>query len=205
FGPRYVGAAGALAALARATDALAQGVPAVMVLAVDSYACPRRLARHLRRTTRWETVPPRLSEGAAALLVAKTGRYGRIRFAATAPGAGSDEDDQPVDGRAMTQLIRQALDRERGPWGNLFGPFAVDSLRRRSWEYGMIRNRHGFALDLETSCLEHSVGRIGAAAGLGHLVYALACQHHDLLAHGGRTATWAVSRDGTRGLAVVAP
>ncbi len=211
FGRRFVGAASCYEALPVAAEALAAGASAVMILALDSAAHPAIIAQRLHPVPKWVPVPPRLSEAAAALVVttpalaAELGvNFGRITYAGTMTGTGTDLDDDTVDGRAMTQLIRHAASQTPRPWGNAFGPFSVDNLRRASWQAGMVRNRHAFALDGDQRCVEHSIGNVGAASGMAQLVYAMANQHHDLLAHAGTTVAWAVSRGGERGLGVIA-
>ena len=212
FGRRFAGAASPYEALAAASVALSQGASAVVLLGVDSAASPEVIAQRLVPVQKWVAVPPRLSEAAAALVLTTpalaaelSARFGRVRFAATHKGVGSDLDDEPVDGRAMTALLRDAAAASRLPFGNLFGPFTVDDLRRTSWHCGMVRNRRAFALDGDQRCVEHSIGNVGAASGLCHLTYALACQHHGALNHEGTTLAWAISRDGTRGVGVIEP
>ncbi len=210
FGQRFVGAAGCYEALVVAAETLSQGASAVVLLAIDSAASPAVIAERLRPVPKWVPAAPRLSEAAAVLVVttpalaAELGlELGRLRYAAHALGVGTDVDDEPVDGRAMTELVRQAAGQSPLPWGNAFGPFTVDDLRRSVWHAATVRNRHAFALDGDQQCVEHAIGNVGAAAGLAHLVYALGCQHHGVLAHAGTTVTWAVSRQGTRGLGVI--
>ncbi len=210
FRQRFVGAASIFAALSVAAQALDAGAGAVAIVAVDSFAHPAAIAAHLRSPSRWESVPPRLSEAAAVIIVARdvanaACSFGQIRYGATAPGAASDLDDEPVDGRAMTALVRHALSAAPLPIGSSFGPHAVDALRRSSWEHAWLRNRHGFSLDGDQRCVEHAMGRVGAAAGAAHLVYALASRHHGVIAQHASSAVWAVSRDGTCGLGVVTP
>lgn len=211
FGRRFVDAASCYDALPIAAQALAGGASAVVILAVDSAAHPAVIGQRLHPVPRWVPVPPRLSEAAAAIVVTTPALahelgavFGRVIYAGTMRGTGTDLDDDTVDGRAMTQLIRHATANSPRPWGNAFGPFTVDNLRRASWHAGTVRNRHAFALDGTQQCVEHQIGNVGAASGVAQLVYALGLQHHDLLEHGGTTVAWTVSRRGERGLGVIA-
>jgi hypothetical protein len=211
FGRRSFGAAACYEALLRAVDTIAQGASAVVIVSLDSAAHADVIAERLVPVQKWVPVPPRLSEAAAAMVVTTAAhaselraRYGRVRFAATHLGSGTDLDDEPVDGCAMTALVQQAAAGRRA-FGNAFGPFSVDDLRRTVWHCAVLRNRGAFALDGDQRCVEHAIGNVGAASGLCHLIYALTCQHHQLLAHAGGTVAWAVSRDGTRGLGVIEP
>ena len=211
FGRRFAGAASCYEALPLATEALASGASAVVLLAIDTAAHPAILAQRLHPVPKWVPVPPRLSEAAAVVVVTTPAlaaelavTFGRITYAGVMQGTGTDRDDDPVDGRAMTQLIRHAASQSALPWGNAFGPFTVDNLRRASWQAGMLRNRHAFALDGDQQCVEHHIGNVGAASGLAQLVYALGRQHHELLNHSGTTVAWTVSHEGARGLGVIA-
>ncbi|MEZ4447575.1 MAG: hypothetical protein R3B72_51340 [Polyangiaceae bacterium] len=171
FGARSVGAASVYQALAAAPEAFQRGVSGLLLLALDTAAHPAILEQRLRPVSRWMQAPPRLSEAAAALLVVPRAdglptTFGKIRYAGVAMGVGSDRDDDPSDGRAMTALLRHAATTSPLPWGNSYGPFTVDSLRRKSFHAGLVRNRHAFALDGEQICVEHAIGRVGAASAL---------------------------------------
>ncbi|RLB63943.1 MAG: hypothetical protein DRI90_05730, partial [Deltaproteobacteria bacterium] len=118
-------------------------------------------------------------------------------------GSSSDEDDEIVDGAAMTQLVNQAAGSGLRIT-QAFGQHNVDRLRHLSWTFSVSRNCSAFDPLCRFDCVEDAIGRVGAAAGAVHLVYGLATELHGTppFGGGGTLAAWAVSRDGTRGLAI---
>jgi hypothetical protein len=215
---RLTGEAGAFAGLQLAAERLSDpSVPAVLVVAADSSIGVVALTERARAARRWERVPAYVSEGAAALLLTRGSGsraagwpdMGRISFSATAAGQGSDEDDDPVDGRAMTALFRAASSSAAGKLTQSFGQHNVDELRQRTITFATARNKEAFDPICRLVDVEDAVGRVGAAAGAMQLAYALATERHGMAqpatgewGGGGPFAAWAVSRDGTRGLAI---
>ena len=209
FGSRLHGAAGFFHGLAIAHQWLASGsVPAVVLVTADSWVGVEALSLAYRPARRWERVPAYLAEGAAALVLVRGGTeadapcWGRIRFAAARPGTGRDDDDVPVDGAAMTALVREAVASR--PFSHSFGQHNVDALRHRTFAFAGARTMRAFEPECRLVCVEDSIGRVGAAAGGVHLAYGLGIERHGaaLYGGGGPFLAWAVSADGTRGLAV---
>jgi len=214
FHARLQGAAGIFAGLATAQQWLASGHPAVALVAVDSFCDLEAVRQRAVNARRWERVPAYLSEAAAALVVTLPGgeggrpSLGRISFAGALQGSSSDDDDEIVDGRAMTQLLGAASQHHQGLGGlrmtQAFGQHNVDQLRRNCWGYALVRNKEVVDPLCRFDCIEDSIGRVGAAAGAVHLVYGLATELHGTAAFGGggQLVAWAVSRSGLRGMAI---
>jgi hypothetical protein len=212
---RFIGAAGTFAALERAEGALQGGeCRAVIVLAVDSYVTLDALTWDVTHPPgpwagpRW----PR-SEGAAAFLLMRddTARraglevLGVIEGAASRRGASNDDNDEIVDGVAMTDVLR-ALP-SRGPVRLALGQTMLDGLRRREWFAAVARLATQFDVECAHRGIEDDTGDVGAAAGAMNVALALATGQHDTgetpgIADPGVLA-WAISRDGTRGAARV--
>jgi hypothetical protein len=207
------GAAGVFAALGEAEARLSEGAGAVAIVALDSYVGEDALAAHVESPPNpWgaEGAPP--AEGAAAL-VATTAHeaqriglevLGAIRYAGTAIGASNDANDLPTDGEAMTSLLRQ-LPPLRAPW--VFGPTLADPLRRAEWQMAVARSPARFHPEHEVRSIETDLGLVGAASGAMNLVYGLAVLRHRTTDMPVRDSdpflAWAISPDGTRGLAAV--
>lgn len=211
---RLEGEASAFAALSLAGDLLAGGAArAAVVLAVDSFVSAARLADRLARApSPYAERPLTPAEGAAALVVMDPAAaeelgvpaIGRVLFAGTAQGTSTDDDDEIVDGAALTRLLRAAP--ASAPIGAAFGQLEVDALRQTEWLLAAARAASRLDPEHESRCLEGEIGAVGAASGAMSLAYALA-----LLRHGAARseraarapfAAWAVSRDGARGLAL---
>lgn len=184
---------------------------AVAIVAVDSFVSGEVLGRRLEEPDPWSRSPADLSEAAAAIVVTRRGAervplLGRIVHAGVEQGPGRDEDEEIVDGQAMTKHLR-AL----GGYGRIthsFGQGGVDSLRATEWRYATSRNHGLVDPSCVELCLEDEIGRVGAAAGGANLVFALGSALHGALEDAppaprpGALVSWAVSRDGVRGLAV---
>ena len=210
---RTWGAAGFFEALAAAEQHIAAGAErAIVVMTVDSLASLQTARETMRRPpSPWARPGPPLSEAAAALLVAAPEEAARmdlrvlglVHHAAVRPGTSSDEDDEIVDGTALGALLA-GLPPLPGRITQSFGPHNVDSLRHLEWTYAAARNFSAFDRECLLECIEDSVGAVGAAAGGVHLVYGLAAELHGTSERDGNhpLCAWAISRDGTRGLAI---
>ncbi|WP_437741783.1 hypothetical protein WMF39_40280 [Sorangium sp. So ce1504] len=213
---RFTGAAGAFAALARIAELLAGGAGgaggAALLVGVDSYAGVDALAERRRRPeSPWLLAPPPPSEGAGALLVASAEQASRWGVAAVgeivasrhAPGRATDEDDEPVDAAAMTALLR-SLPADAGSIQAVFGQGRVGALRCREWQFTTARCAERLSPTYFDRCLEAEIGELGAAAGVMGLACAFATLRHGAApAEAGRSfVAWAISRDGTRGIAL---
>jgi hypothetical protein len=212
---RFQGAAGCFAALCEAKSLIDRGCGAVVIAALDSHIGADVLALSaLHPHSPWVRQPPPPGEGAAALVVmdlsaatdAAVEVLGVIHYASTRKGASNDDNDVPVDGAAMTALVRSAP-LCCAPARLIFGQSATDPLRQAEWELAVARDPARFHPEYDLRSLEKEIGRVGAAAGAMNLVYGLAvaryrttdmplCDHDPFFA-------WAISRDGTRGLAAV--
>jgi len=210
---RCYGAAGFFTALTMAEELLSGGAPAVAAVAVDSYVGVDALASVVENpASPWGGAPPPPAEGAAALVLAtpfearrrRLPALARIHSVGAAMGVSNDENDVPVDGDAMTGLLRQ-LPRLRAPAPWAFGPFSVDALRQAEWQLAVARNPDRLHPEYEMRSIETELGAVGAAAGAMNLVYGLAAVRHWATEAPATPAdpflVWAVSPDGTRGLA----
>jgi hypothetical protein len=211
---RFAGAASFCRALLAADLRLGEGARAALVLAADSLVDLATVSAE-RPPTPWEAEAPFPAEGAAALLVttpafAEERRLevlGTLLGAATLPSPSNDDNQEIVDGNAMTGVLRQL---PTGPAIQLVaGQFGVDELRSVEWNIAAARNAPRFEPRHALYGLEAEVGRTGAAAGLMSLAYALAVLRHQAtprpLAAKGPLVAWAVSRDGTRGACLASP
>ena len=207
----WTGAAGAFAAIAQARMWLDAGqAAAVLVIAADSYAGAEALEGFLeRRDSPFCPRTPPAAEGAAALLLTSRERAralgldgAEVLASATARGEGNDDDDAILDGRALTGLI-EAL-----PGGRIdlvSGQELTDDLRTRDWFLAYARTGHRFADPAALVSLEEEIGCMGAAAGVAALAYGAALLRHRSfpgLAGDATLLAWAISRDGTRGVAI---
>ena len=212
---RCYGAAGFFTALTIAEELLSSGAPAVAVVAVDSYVGVDPLAELVQSPpSPWGSAPPPPAEGAAALVLTTPSEARRRGLAAlgvvhsvgTAVGQSNDENDVLVDGDAMTNLLRK-LPRLRAPAPWAFGPFSVDALRQTEWQLAVARNPDLLHPEYEMRSIETELGAVGAAAGAMNLVYGLAVARHRTTEASAEEAdpflVWAISSDGTRGLAAV--
>ncbi|MDC3961370.1 hypothetical protein [Polyangium jinanense] len=199
---RFVGAAGAFDALTRiASYPRFQGAG---LLGVDSFFHVDRAAALAARPP-GPFAPARLwpAEGAGALVLArdmKTGALGTILTSKTALGRGTDDDDEPVDGAALTGLLESLS--ESAPIRAVFGQERVDALRSREWQWSAARQASMFHPEAFGGCLEAEIGQVGAAAGVMALAHAFASVRHGVCPPGAPILAWAISRDGTRGLAL---
>jgi hypothetical protein len=212
---RYSGDAGVFAALREAPSLLrSRGARVVVAAAVDSFVCIDALDEHvLHSPSEWDLDPPAPSEGAAAIALvepheARRGAVpilGHVDGAAVAVGQSNDDNQELVDGSAMTTVLRQLP--APAPVGSAFGPFKVNLLRQAEWHLASARNAERFARECRFSCFESHVGRLGAASGLANLVYGLAVHRHraaeTVAASDAPFFAWAISPDGTRGAAVL--
>ncbi|MDC0684515.1 hypothetical protein [Sorangium atrum] len=210
---RFTGAAGAFAALARIAELLAGGAGgAALLVGVDSFAGVDALAERRRRPeSPWLLAPPPPSEGAGALLVASAEQASRWGLAGVgeivasryAPGRATDEDDEPVDAAAMTALLR-SLPSAAGSIQAVFGQGRVGALRCREWQFTTARCAERLSPSYFDRCLEAEIGELGAAAGVMGLACAFATVRHGAAPpEAGRSfVAWAISRDGTRGIAL---
>jgi hypothetical protein len=209
------GAAGFFAALREAENLLDGGAVAVGIAAVDSHVGEDALVEHVQNPpSPWATAPAPPAEGAAALVVTSAAEaqrlgleaLGVIHHASTTTGLSNDDNDLPADGEAMASLLRQ-LPPLRAPAALVFGQSATDQLRQAEWQIAVARNPWRVHPEYEMRSIEAELGMVGAAAGAMNLVYGLAVARH-------RTTdmpiqdfdpffAWAISRDGTRGLAAV--
>jgi hypothetical protein len=211
---RFPGAAGVFDALADAEARLDMGAAAVAIVAVDSHVGEDALAEHMENPpSPWGNASALPAEGAAAFLVtSKAGAQrlglagqGAIPYAGTAVGLATDENDLPPDGEAMTSLLRR-LPPLHAPAPLVVGQFTTDALRDAEWQLAMARNSNVVHPEYDARSFEAEVGLVGDAAGAMNLAYGLAVARHrttsaDLAAHAPFLA-WAISRDGTRGIAV---
>lgn len=211
---RGIGEASVFATLASLGDRLSRGAEqAAVIVAVDSFLTLPALAEHQRNyRSPWAADLPRASEGAACvvLMLPETARRERlpilatIHHAATLKGESNDDNEAVIDGVALTNLLR-AAPVSNGLFRASFGPHAGDSLRRRDWEMAAARLPDRVDSTCEPVCLEGTIGNVGAASGLASLVFGVAMHRHGTWpaprASDGVFLAWAVSPDGTRGIA----
>lgn len=213
---RLAGAAGAMAALARAEVLIGKGAGAVAIVAVDTHASLEAMTALVAHPpSYWSFEVPAPSEAAAALVVTSGAsarrmgldRIGYIHGAAIASSISNDDNDEPVDGTALTAAL-SALPG-RGQVKIVFGQFELDRMRMVEWQLGAARVLSKIDLSVAVETLEREIGRVGAAAGAANVVYGLAVQRHrtpeSRAADGSDFIAWAISRDGTRGAALCGP
>ncbi|MDI1480901.1 hypothetical protein [Polyangium sp. y55x31] len=198
---RFTGAAGAFGALTRIE---AHAMQAAVLVGVDSFFHVDRVTSLIERPPGpFEPARLRPAEGAGALVViqdGKTGPFGTILESRTAMGRGTDDDDEPVDAAALTELLGSLPGS--APIRAVFGQGRVDVLRSREWEWSAARQASMFHPEAFGACLEAEIGQVGAAAGVMALAHAFAMVHHGVCPPGAPVLAWAISRDGTRGLAL---
>jgi len=211
---RFEGAAGVFAALHEAEAHLAAGAHAVTILALDSHVGEDALAACLENPpSPWGGIPGPPAEGAAALVVTTATRARRIglellgvvHYSSTALGAANDDNDVPADGEAMTRLLHHAPTLRAA--AIVFGQSSVDALRQVEWQLAVARNPERFHPEYQIRSIDGELGAVGAAAGAMNLIYGLAVVRHKTTDMPVREIdpflAWAISRDGTRGLAAV--
>jgi len=211
---KFFGDAGAFAALREAPGLITPEARVVVVVAVDSFIEPRTLEDRVRfPPSYWNMDGPEASEGAAAMVLMDPYQarrqscpiLGTFEAAAIAAGAANDENDEPVDGAPMVAAMRQLPDKPRVR--SAFGPWRVDLLRRDEWQLATARMHERFASENEFHCIERDVGRLGAASGLANAVYGVTMLKHvatdALEAANSPCLAWALSPDGTRGVAML--
>lgn len=210
---RHTGSAGFFQALVDAAQFLERRAErAAVIVAADTFLALEVLADwHLSGTTPWDADLPRPGEGAAGLLVMLPEEarqeglevLATIHSSDTRMGVANDDNEEVVDGAAMTELLR-CLPGLDGSLGASFGPHGVGSLRRREWEYAAAREAGRFSPKCAYMCLESKAGCLGAAGGAAALVYGAAMHRHGAWPGEPREAApfvaWAISRDGMRGL-----
>lgn len=203
---RARGAASAFAAMAAAADWLAAGdVDAVLLVAVDSMVSLEVARAEARGAPAWVLEAPSPSEAAAALVLVREGVGPRgaslalLSAASTLRGEGSDMDDAPVLGTAMTTLLERVASSDVA---RVYGQLQVDDLRRDEWTFAAGRCADRLAPTVDSLCLEASIGRVGGAAGLAQVAWAIARERALPAAAipAGPALCWAISADGTRGL-----
>jgi len=206
------GDAGAFAALRKAEELLSDrnGPLGVLIVAADTLISTEAIAqRVLHPPSPWNEPARPASEAAAAVLVTssagvtRTRPVGFVHGAAIAAGTSNDDNDDVVDGTAMTTAVHsipgvagiaRALGQER-----------LDALRWREWNIAAARLASRFTSDVSFETLEREVGRLGAASGLMSLAYGFAVAQHAAIPIAAREApflAWAISPDGTRGVAL---
>jgi hypothetical protein len=213
---RASGEAGVFSALARIERLLAEGArregpTAAVIVAVDSFVSIEAIAAELAASSPWALSSPPPSEGAGAIAVMAPAAaraaglpiFGTITGVALTQGSARDDNDDPVDGAAMTAALRELP--ASPPVQMVFGQQAVDALRLREWQMTAARHAERFDPDCGFDCVESYVGRVGAAAGLMNLAYGLSVYRHGAgpvsQPRAGLFYAWAISRDGARGIA----
>ncbi|MDI1477258.1 hypothetical protein [Polyangium sp. y55x31] len=208
---RYEGEAAFFDALADAGAALSKSGPqAVCIVAVDSAVGVDILADTvLRPPGPWARAPLPPSEGAAAVVLMSPPNARRLGIAAmgtmlgatTVMGSARDDNDEPADGVAMTQVLSSMPSTE--PISYVFGQSCTDDLRAQDWFFASARERARFGTACVFDGIEDHAGRVGAAAGAMNLVYGLSVLRHEtaLRASSDSFLAWAISPDGTRGMA----
>jgi hypothetical protein len=211
----FPGAAGAFAALAQIRAALdARQLTHALLVGVDSLVTLEMQSARVRNPPSPFLLAPSLpAEGAAALLLTAPSEAARLGLRSLGEivhghherGRGSDEDDEPVDGAAMTTLLRGLP--VTAPITSVFGQSETDLLRLRDWHFASARCAERLASLRFAPCLEAATGELGAAAGVANLAFAFATFRHDLAPSDatGPFVAWAISRDGARGLALGSP
>ena len=213
---RSTGAAGFFHALTEAEALLAKGDhQAAVIVSADTMISPPALAELAQQAHHpWASSPPRPSEGAVAVVLGtdETARryalspLARLAHAAVLRGKASDDNDEIIDGAAMTALVR-GIPENLGPIAAAYGQQGVDPLRTREWHVATARNAARFHREALFESIETWIGRLGAAAGAMSLAWGAVSRKHRTwertIAGEGCFAAWAISPDGLRGIAVV--
>lgn len=206
------GAAAAFVAVQQASELNARGHAAV-ILGLDSFVSVATLTEVVRRPPHhWSDAIKLCSEASAAILLLPQAEARRLKLdvatvhgAAFAASGSHDDNDDPVDGTAMAQVLRTLP--AVGPISMAYGQDQLDPLRRSAWHLATARNAARFAEELHFETIEGELGRVGAAAGALNLAYGAAVVRHRAMepgfAHNQPFVAWAISRDGTRGAAIV--
>jgi hypothetical protein len=208
----FTGGASFFAALGAAERLLDAGeARAAVVLAVDSYVSLDAVRADLERApATWvrEAPPPSEAAGAVALMKGTDARelklsLGALHYTGTLKGEGTDDDDEVVDGTALTTLLGQVPPLD-GPVVRGYGQTEVDRLRETEWTCAAARSAARFHAQFTTTCVERWTGRVGGAAGAAHFIYGLTAERHHAAREGragaGPFVAWTISRDGIRGL-----
>lgn len=156
------GHAGTAHALEKGLALLEQGAETVIVGAVDSYYHPGVLAwldetYRLDAADRQDGFTP--SEGAAFLVLKKSGGIAQIDSVATAKEH-TWEDDEPNIGAAMTGLLES---HAATPFGWVMTDNNGERHRSREWAMVSMRGAVAHEVRLEHPCAE--LGDVGAASG----------------------------------------
>ncbi|APR80667.1 Hypothetical protein A7982_06014 [Minicystis rosea] len=206
--------AGTFAALERIDQILTkQPRTTVGLVAVDSFVSLDALEALLDHAPSpfADRIPPP-SEGAAALVItspvlareARVEVLGTIEHTALFTDAATDQNDDAVEARGMTTALERLPLRR--PLRFVFGQILGGSLRRTEWHRATARAASRFDQSCEMRSIESEVGALGAAAGAANLVWGLSMLGHDTTELPAETGdafvAWAISPDGTRGLAV---
>jgi hypothetical protein len=213
---RATGAAGFFQALTEAEALLARGDHHfAVIVAADTMISALALAQLAESAHHpWATSPPRPSEGAVALVVGTEDaarRYAlsplaRLAYTAVLRGKAHDDNDEIIDGAAMTSLVR-GVPASLGPIAAAYGQQGVDPLRSREWHLATARNAARFHREALFESIETWLGRVGAASGAMSLAWGVASRRHRAWertsAGDGCFAAWAISPDGLRGIAVL--
>lgn len=184
-----------------------------IVAAVDSWIDLGRLADRVARPPNPWINETNLPAEAAAVLVLATPDAARARGlpvlatihgAASHAGESTDDDDEPIVGRALAHVLRALPSTAR--IGSVFGQQDVDRLRHRDWEIATARVAERFEDEHASVCFESEVGLVGAAAGAAGLAFGIASSLHRTLGAprsiGAPLVAWAIGRDGLRGAAL---
>ncbi|MFO0590354.1 MAG: hypothetical protein U0441_22620 [Polyangiaceae bacterium] len=210
---RISGDAGTFVALKRLRTAPVRPEP-TLLLAVDSMISLDTLTDIVVHPhSPWQRRPPHPSEAAAALLLwdevharrAGVPALGFVDGAETATDPANDDNDETVEGTALTEVVHKLP--VRGPIALVFGQSDVDSFRIQDWVIASARNHARLRPDCEMVCLEADAGRIGGASGAASIVYGLTMIRHGAAPRQAPKDTpfvaWATSPDGLRGACAV--
>jgi hypothetical protein len=210
---RFAGAAGAFQAIDRFArmSASNEATAAILVGADSSISEGAIAARVITPPSPFLPRPVGPGEGAGALLLTTSALASRWRVAPIGEltesrslrGRSTDDDDEVVDGATMTALVAD-LPRTTKPIASVFGQTRVDVLRVREWESTVARHAPRFDSSYYGPNLEVETGRVGAAAGMMNVAFAIASLRHGTTPIEATApapfAAWAISRDGTRGI-----
>ncbi len=201
FGAQLDGDASVFDALAVAREWQAKGAASVVILALDCGVEEGATRTYANSRSPWRKNPPEPSEAAVAFRVGGAGSpVARLHFTGTASGSSHDDDDAPIDGAALTSLLRQGVEGA-GPIAVSFGPHNVDQLRHLSWSYAAARCYGAFDRNCQLVCIEDELGRLGGASGAAHLAWGMLSMA-TAPPEGPWFVAWAISPDGKRGLCI---
>lgn len=207
----FSGCAGFFDALVHASQEVKKH-SVVAVAAVDSAIDLELLTEcEERKPSYWSQTFPPPGEASAVFLVTARENAARLRLpswgtitkAGLQAGTSSDLDDEPVDGNALTRLMRE-LPFAR-PAKTVVGPMHCGDLRRREWFNAMPRCHAQLDDNHQLRCLELATGYLFAAGGAASMAFTLASFRHQAFlnhVHSQDVAfVWGISEDGTRGAA----